>query len=185
MIDLQPSIVRVATLDDRTEIWRLFLQSHRENGIFPLAPEKVDFFLTRALAPEYIPADDTNTRGIVGVIGSPGALEAMAFIVIGSFWYSEQKHLEDFTVYVDPECRQSSHAKVLIEWMKRQASLARLPLLAGIMSNSRTEAKCRLYRRSMHKVGELFLEMPTVNSVMGSSLAVIEELTNGVARSHH
>ena len=185
MISPQPSIVRVANIDDRSEIWRLFLQSHRENGIFPLAPEKVDFFLTRALAPEYIQPDDTNTRGIVGVIGGPNALEAMAFIVIGSFWYSDQKHLEDFTVYVDPEYRHSNHAKVLIEWMKTQARLAGLPLLAGIMSNSRTEAKCRLYRRSMQKVGELFLEMPnTVNSVMGSSLAVLTETGEGSGIRH-
>ena len=34
-----PSIVRVATPDDYQECWRLFLQGHRENGLFTLSPD--------------------------------------------------------------------------------------------------------------------------------------------------
>ena len=71
-----PSIVRVARPEDHQEIWRLFLQGHKENGQFTLAPEKVDYFLARALHPEMIPEWDTGPRGAIGVIGAIGSLEA-------------------------------------------------------------------------------------------------------------
>lgn len=152
-----PSIVRVAKQDDRQEIWRLFLQGHRENGQFNLAPEKVDYFLTRALVPEAIPAWDTGPRGAIGVIGDVGALEALVFVTIGSYWYSHDRHLEEFIVYVDPECRKSTHARSLVSWMKHQSDLTGLPLVTGIISNERTEAKVALYSRMLPKVGAFFL----------------------------
>lgn len=152
-----PSIVRVAGPEDHREIWRLFLQGHRENGMFELAPEKVQWFMTRALAPHTIAPDDTGPRGVIGVIGPVGALEGLVFITIGTYWYSNDRHLEEFLVFVDPECRKSNHAKALVEWMKEQSTLTGLPLMTGIISNDRTEAKCRLYRRMLPKVGEFFL----------------------------
>jgi len=42
-----PSLVRIAGPRDREEVWRLFLQGHQENGIFELAPEKVDYLINR------------------------------------------------------------------------------------------------------------------------------------------
>ena len=152
-----PSIVRIAQPADHTEIWRLFLQGHRENGKFSLAPEKVDWFLSRALRPEMIPEWDTGPRGAIGVIGDIGKLEALVFVTLGSYWYSHDRHLEEFIVYVDPECRQSAHARVLIEWMKHQSDRTGLPLVTGIISTERTEAKVRLYRRMLEPVGAFFL----------------------------
>lgn len=152
------SIVRVARAEDHREIWRLFLQGHRENGMFELAPEKVDWFLARALRPELIPQWDTGPRGVVGVIGSVGALEALCFVTIGTYWYSHQRHLEEFIVYVDPECRKSNHARSLVNWMKEQSDKTTLPLVTGIISNQRTEAKVRLYERlGLPRVGAFFL----------------------------
>lgn len=152
-----PSVVRIAKPVDRHELWRLFLQGHRENGQFHLAPEKVDWFLSRALHPELIPEWDTGARGAIGVIGDVGRLEAMAFVTIGTFWYSHDRHLEEFLVYVDPECRASYHARALISWMKAQSDRTGLPLLTGVISNERTEAKVRLYRRMLPAVGAFFL----------------------------
>lgn len=151
------SIVRTAIPADRTEIWRLFLNSHRENGIFSLSPTKVDWFLTRVLIPESIPEWDTGVRGTIGVIGEVGALEGIVFVTIGSFWYTEDRHLEEFCVYVDPEHRKSGHAKALISWMKQQSEDTGLRLITGIMSNVRTEAKVRLYERMMPKIGAFFM----------------------------
>lgn len=152
-----PSIVRVAKPDDRQEIWRLFLQGHRENGQFNLAPEKVDYFLSRALFPEMIPVWDTGPRGVIGVIGDVGSLEALVFVTIGTYWYSHDRHLEEFIVYVDPECRKSLHARSLVNWMKQQSDLTGLPLVTGIISNERTEQKVALYSRMLPKVGAFFL----------------------------
>ncbi len=154
------SIVRTAGPDDYEEIWRLFLQNHHENGLFKINPQKVQWLLNRVLFPEAIPPGDTDTRGVIGVIGPVGALEALVFVTIGEYWYSSQKHISECTVYVDPECRKSGHAVALVQWMKDQAELTGLPLMTGIVTNHRTEAKCRLYRRMLPKVGELFMVSP-------------------------
>lgn len=166
-----PSIVRVAGPNDRQEIWRLFLQGHRENGQFTLAPEKVDYFLTRALCPEQIPAWDTGPRGVVGVIGPVGELEGLVLITIGSMWYSHERHLEEYIVYVDPECRRSYHARALISWMKQQSDRTRLPLLTGVISNQRTQAKVDLYARMLPKVGAFFLYGAKANAQSSSAVA--------------
>lgn len=152
-----PSIVRVAQAADRQEIWRLFLQGHRENGQFNLAPEKVDFFLSRALSPELIAEWDTGPRGVIAVIGDVGKLEALVFVTVSTYWYSNDRHLEEFIVYVDPECRSSGHARALITWMKQQSDMTGLPLIAGVISNERTEAKVRLYQRMLPPIGAFFL----------------------------
>lgn len=152
-----PSIVRIAGPSDRQEIWRLFLQGHKENGLFELAPEKVDWLITRMLQPETIPEWDTGPRGTIGVIGPVGNLEGLAFVVVGGFWYTYERHLEELIVYVDPECRKSGHSRALIEWMKRQSLDTSLPLVTGIVSSHRTEAKVKLYERMLPKVGAFFL----------------------------
>ena len=166
-----PSIVRIAKPDDHREIWRLFLQGHRENGMFALAPEKVQWFMTRALAPHTIPNGDTGPRGVIGVIGSDGDLEALAFVLISEFWYSTDKHIEELLVYVDPECRKSGHARALVNWMKEQSDYTGLKLVTGIISNERTEAKCRLYQRLLPKAGEFFVYMGTKGA--GAQLATV------------
>lgn len=152
-----PSIVRIAKPEDHREIWRLFLMGHKENGTFNLCPEKVDWFLARVLRPDLIPAWDTGPRGAIGVIGPVGSLEGLVFVTIGEFWYSKDRHLEEFIVYVDPECRRSGHAHAMIDWMKQQSDLTGLPLVTGIISNERTAAKCRLYARMLPKIGEFYL----------------------------
>lgn len=168
-----PSIVRVARPEDRQEIWRLFLQGHRENGKFTLAPEKVDFFLQRALNPELIPEWDTGPRGAIGVIGDIGKLEALVFVTLSTYWYSHDRHLEEFIVYVDPESRRPpGHARALIEWMKQQSDVTGLPLVTGVISTERTEAKVRLYRRMLPFVGAFYL-YGGKGSVQSSSAAFV------------
>lgn len=162
-----PSIVRVARPEDHQEIWRLFLQGHRENGQFTLAPEKVDYFLSRALCPHTIPEWDTGPRGAIGVIGDVGNLEGLAFVMLDSYWYTYDRHLGEYVVYVDPECRKSGHARALVEWMKTQSDRVGLPLVAGVISNTRTEAKVRLYERMLPRIGAFFL----YSSVQSSSTA--------------
>lgn len=151
------SIVRIAGPQDYQECFRLFLQAHRENGLFILAPDKIQWYLTRFLRPDLIPEDDPGVRGIIGVIGEEGSLEAMCGICISDIWYTHEKHLADFLVFVDPEARASDHAQALVTWMKRQSDIIGLPLMSGVVATKRTEAKCRMYKRMMPKIGEYFL----------------------------
>src|SRR6266576_4095419 len=149
-----PSIVRVAISDDFSEVFRLLMESYAENALFKLARTKVTWFVKRALNPESISPEDTGTRGISGVIGSIGDLDGLVFLTVGSFWYSNDFHLEEMMIFVDPRHRKSGHAKALVGWMKSQSDILRLPLITGILSTQRMEAKCRLYQRMLPKIGE-------------------------------
>lgn len=166
-----PSVVRLALVEDAQEIWRLFLQGHRENGIFTLAPDKVTWFLSRVLCPETIPEGDIGPRGVIGVIGPVGSLEGLVFLTIGQYWYSHDYHLEEYIIYTDPEHRRSHHAEALVRWMKDQVEVQNMPLVTGIISNIRTEAKCRLYRRMLPKVGEFFCLSPKGSSLSLGTIA--------------
>lgn len=166
-----PSVVRLAGPADSQEVWRLFLCAHNENSLFPLAPEKVQWLMNRALNPVEIPPEDMGPRGIIGVIGPVGALEALVFLLIGQFWYSNDHHLEELIVYTDPEHRRSDHARAMIQWMKDQVKNTGLPLMSGILSNHRTEAKVRLYSRMLPKVGAFFFLSPKGGSMNPSLVA--------------
>lgn len=167
-----PSVVRVAVPEDGKEIWRLFLQGHKENGLFTLAPDKVGWLLDRVLYPERILPGDLGPRGVIGVIGPVGNLEALILLMLGSYWYSHDRHLEEYLIYTDPEHRRSRHAEALVHWMKEQVEITQLPLLTGVISNIRTEAKCRLYRRMLPKVGEFFYLTPKGSTMTPSLVAV-------------
>jgi hypothetical protein len=153
---MTPSKVRIAKPYDAPEIWRLFLQTHRENGLFTLSPSKFTSLMDRALHPEGISSWDTNPRAQIGVVGPPGRLEAVVFLLIASFWYSEELHLEELLVYVDPECRNSNHAGACLDWMKALADQLKIPLVTGIISKERTAAKIRLYDRKLPRVGAFY-----------------------------
>jgi len=166
------SAVRLAKPEDSMEIWRLFLQAHNENSMFPLSPNKVQWLMNRVLNPDSIPLGDTGPRGIIGVIGPTGALEGLVFLLIGQFWYSDERHLEELIVFTDPEHRKSHHAQAMIEWMKDQVKNTGLSLVTGIMSNHRTEAKVRLYSRMLPKVGAFFFLTPKGASSSAALVAV-------------
>lgn len=163
--------VRIAKPDDKTEILRLFLQAHHENGLFPFEFEKVDWWVNRMLYPELIPPTDMSPRGVIGVIGN-GNLEGLAMLTVGCFWYAAQRHLEEFLVYVDSEVRRGGgggHLKALVGWMKEQSALTGLPLMTGILSTHRTAAKVKLYESMLPKAGAFFFYSPT----QGSSAAYV------------
>ena len=161
MLNVSPSIVRLPTLADYQELWRLLLQDHNESGIFQADYVKVDWLLMRLLQPHMIPPNDTGTRGTIGVIGPERALEAIVVLVVSAPWYSSELCLNDLVAYVDPNYRHSGHAKALIEWMKGQSAATGISLISGVMSRERTEAKCRLFQRQMpERIGSYFLFDP-------------------------
>ena len=131
--------------------------AHRENGLFNVNHQKVEFLLQRALNPQFIHPLDTGPRAEIAVIGPKSNLEAMVFVILGQFWYSADYHLEELIVYVDPECRKSGHVKSLIDWMKKSADDLGIPLITGVISKDRTAAKIRLYDRYLGRVGAFYL----------------------------
>lgn len=151
-------IVRVATREDQDEIMRLLTCMHAEGGIMPLdemaAKKTFDLAFNRQ-------------GGIIGVIGIPGDIKAMIFLLMSRFWYSRQYHLEELFNFVRPDVRNSAgnskdgYASRLIEFAKRCSDEIGLPLTIGILTNQRMEGKVRLYRRSLGvPAGAWFVHMP-------------------------
>ena len=173
-----PSVIRIATIEDLPEVWRLFRMGWAENALFPLDRDKALWHLKRALEPEKIHPEDKGMRGIIGVIGPVGALEAATFLALASFWYTLHQHIEEYIVLVDEDHRKTDHAKAMINWMKQKVEETQLTLLTGILSNNRTEAKCRLYGRLLPKAGEFFVVRPK-NAIIPIGLPV-EQNVNGL-----
>jgi len=152
-----PSIVRKATPADRDGIWELFNLVHEENAILTQSKPKLNWLLDRILHPERILESDNGTRGFIGVIGPPKKLEGMILLCLGSLWYSDDIILEEYVNFVHPDHRNSNHAKTLVAYAKHIALETGIPLLIGIVSNNRTAAKVRLYRRQLPEAGAFFL----------------------------
>lgn len=152
-----PSVVRPATPEDYEQIWAMFRLLHQENGVFPMSQPKLEWILGRVLYPELIPQDDTGIRGYLGVIGPQGALEGFVLMVICAYWYTDALHLEELATFVHPNHRRSKHAQALLNYSKKMSDAINIPLLIGIISNKRTEAKVRLYRKYLPEAGSFFL----------------------------
>jgi hypothetical protein len=132
-----------------------------------MSEQKVNWILDRVLYSEKIPETDTGMRGYMGVIGPHDALEGFILMVIGSWWYSEDFHLEELANFVHPDHRKSNHAKTLLGWSKHMSDKVRIPLVVGIVSNIRTAAKVRLYRRVLPECGSYFLYKGTTTALNG------------------
>lgn len=123
---------------------------HEENGIYSMSETKVRDQITSMLS---------RDNGLIGLIGERGNLEGCIAMVIDCMWYSEvDYHLLELFNFVHPNYRTPpGRAKALIEFAKHCSDELHIPLQIGIISNSRTEAKVRLYQRQLPQVGAFFL----------------------------
>lgn len=122
---------------------------HAENSLegFAMDEDMVRNTLRRAF---------NRQGGIVGVIGEPGHLEAGIYLSLSQMWYSAAWHLAELWNFVHPDHRRSPHAKSMIAFAKHCAEELSVPLIIGIVSNERTEAKVRLYERQLAKPAGAF-----------------------------
>jgi GNAT superfamily N-acetyltransferase len=145
--------VRLGTPDDFNEMMRLSIAATEENAFVPPSLELLANQVYAAL---------TMHKGVVGVIGNEigGKLEGAILLNIGPVWYSSEQVLEEKAIFVDPEYRaaKGGRARKLADFAKKMAEELELPLAIGVLSNSRTEAKIRLYERTFGKpAGVYFL----------------------------
>jgi N-acetylglutamate synthase-like GNAT family acetyltransferase len=135
--------VRIATTADLDEIMQLAVEAAKENGF-------LDASTTLLLKAIWGPLNQDH--GIIGCIGpSAGLLEAMVVLRVGKIFYSDTDCLEELTIFCRPEFRSAKggRAKKLVEFSKSAADSLGLPLLIGVLSNSRTQAKVKLYQRML------------------------------------
>ena len=130
--------VRIATKTDEDEIIRLLHLMHAEGGLLPL---------NEARARETFNHAFERKGGMIGVIGEPGDIKAMIYLLISRFWYTDENHLEELFNFVRPDLRKSDYARQLIEFAKATSEQIGIPLVIGVLTNTRMEGKVRLYRR--------------------------------------
>jgi hypothetical protein len=148
-----PSRVRVADERDEDELMRLCVSLWEENGLFPMDEYKVRDMLRGAIS-----GPVAQRRGIVGVIGPRGAIEGSIFLEVGSLWYTSAITLNEAWNFVPKQYRSSSNSTDLIAFAKMCADKFGIPLLIGVLSNERTAAKVRLYRKALGEpAGAFFL----------------------------
>lgn len=147
MTEKPDPVVRTAMPFEEEEIMAMCRMLHEENGLFSMSEDRVRDVVRKALNRE---------GGILGVIGDVGQIQAMIYMLIAQIWQSDDWHLEELFSYCRPEYRRSNNAKSLIQFAKRCSDELHLPLIIGIVSNTRTEEKIRLYQRQLQKPNGCF-----------------------------
>ncbi len=133
-------IVRTGQPQDMPAVMAMAYEVAKENGIVQMDEQKV--------VQEFWPALNLD-EGIVGIIGGRDAAEGFILLRVARQWYSSDPTLEERVAFVREAYRSKNagNARKLCEFAKRTAETLRLPLTIGILSNQRTEAKVKLYRR--------------------------------------
>jgi hypothetical protein len=108
-------------------------------------------------------------KGICGIIGPKGGVvEGAVLIRITDLWYSDKPVAEEKGIFIHPDFRaaKGGRARRLCEFSKHVADTLGIPLIIGVLSNSRTEAKVRLYKRQFGEpTGAFFLYGATTGIV--------------------
>lgn len=142
--------VRIGTPEDIHPMMDLAMQACDENGFVNPNPQKLLAEIWTALNLE---------SGLVGIIQDEGQrLEGAILLRIGAMWYSDDEVLEERAIFIHPDYRSAKggRARRLCEFSKRTADSLGLPLIIGVLSNQRTEAKVRLYERQFGKPSGAF-----------------------------
>ena len=142
--------IRVGTPEDIDAIMEIALSACEENGFVDPTPAK--------LLGEIWPALNLD-KGLLGVIGEPGGkMEGAVLLRIGAMWYSDKEVLEEKAIFIHPDYRSAKggRARRLCQFSKHVADSLGIPLIIGVLSNNRTEAKVRLYERQFGKPSGAF-----------------------------
>ncbi len=153
------SKIRLAQASDEPEILHLLQVMHAESGWRPLDIDAARETFARAFH---------RQGGILAVIGAPGSIRAMLYLLITRAWYTRDNHIEELFCWVHPEHRRSDYSKLLIEYAKKCSDdISRdmgqkVPLIMGVLTNAQMAAKVRLYRRFFGiPVGAIFAHNAT------------------------
>lgn len=140
--------VKLATPENMKDILHLLELMHDEVHLFPLDPEEGILYIDKLM---------NKNGGIIGCIQEDGVVNSIIGLVLERYWYSKQWFLYEMFTFVHPDLRKSTRAKSLLQFAKNCAEEMNLPLVTGITSNHRTEAKIKLYERQFDRMGSFFI----------------------------
>ena len=143
------SAIRTARADEMDDLVALMHEAANDQSLFPVSDIKARAMLNLAFNKE---------GGICVVIGPRGHVEGACYLEITQPRYSDVWLVSEIFNYVRPAFRRSTHARDFIAEAKIWALKMNVPLFMGVLSNERTEAKVRLYRRQLgNPVGAFFV----------------------------
>lgn len=144
--------VRLAEPEDFPSLMELTKQACAEESPYIFCEEKVYWMLRRHY---------DKQGGLLAVIGEKGEpLKGYLFMIVDGLWFSLDSQLLELSLYVHPDHRKSTYAKQLMAFSKQASAGLQLNLSIGVYSNSRTEAKVRLYQRQFKSAGAFFKYTP-------------------------
>jgi hypothetical protein len=135
--------VRFATVADADGVMACLRVMHEENGLFALAEDRVRDLIRLAVDDRA----ELTKRPIIGVIGPPGDIEATICLTLARLYYTDEYHLADMWNFIRPDCRRKMHIRALLQFAMECSDRVGVPLMSGVVSNKRTEAKVRIYRK--------------------------------------
>ena len=130
--------VRMARQEDEDTIFNFCKELCEENQLFEMDDDTV-WGVIRSCT--------RGKGGIIGVIEGQDELEGVICLIIDKYWYSKEWFLCELFNFVPPEFRKSTRAKSMLSFAKDCSNKMKVPLVIGIISNIRTEAKIKLYER--------------------------------------
>lgn len=131
-------VVRTGNASDIHPVMRQALAACEENSLTTVNP-------TKLLGEVWASLNLDN--GIMGLVGVD-PIEAGILLRVEPLFYSDEKCLLERAIFVNPNYRKGGgRAKLLCEWAKKAAADLGLPLVIGILTSQRVEAKIRLYTR--------------------------------------
>ena len=147
------SQVVIATPEWEEGIYKLLVEMHQETALASLDEAKSRWWIRKGL---------NRDKAIVGAIGTPDRVEASIGLFVGNFWYapSDDVHLEDHWNYCGQEYRKSRHAHAMLDWARQVQTAMGMPVILGVLSTKRTQAKVELFKRAIGKdsmVGGIFV----------------------------
>ena len=144
--------VRLAAPEDFWGVVELIKDAGKEDAQHPVNPEKVVAMLSRYYEKQGV---------LLAVIGEIGKPVAYCLSLLDPIWYSDDWQILELSLFVSKDHRKSTYAKQLMGFMKAASEGLGLDLTIGVLSNERTEAKIRLYKRQYRQAGAYFSYHPS------------------------
>lgn len=138
MIDCTSITVRTGTAADIHPVMRQALAACEENSLSRVNPTKLLSEVWASL---------NLDKGIMGLIGQD-PIEAGILLRVEPMWYSDDMCLLERAIFVNPDYRRGGgRARLLCQWAKKAAEELKMPLVIGILTSQRVQAKVALYER--------------------------------------
>lgn len=161
----RPLDVRLATISDEEAALELMCIAQREQPIFTLNYNKIRGVIQRCTRPQ---AAEGKFGALALIDGPDGTLEGYLLMLVTQHWFTDDWHVDEISNFVRPDIRKvrPGHARKLINFAKWFAEAMDMPLIMGILTTKRLEAKIKLYGRQLIPAGCVFVH----NTGHGKSL---------------